>query len=41
MGSLLSVMYTNDLDENVDEWVSKFVDDTKISGVVDCVEDWH
>eukprot|EP00061_Rhincodon_typus_P016325 g44485.t1 len=38
LGPLLFVIYVNDLNENVDGWVSKFEDDTKILRVVDSVE---
>ena len=41
LGPLLFVIYINDLDENVDGWISKFADDTKIGGVVDSVEGWQ
>ena len=35
LGPLLFVIYINDLDENLGGMVSKFVDDTKISGIVE------
>ena len=34
LGPLLFVIYINDLDDNVVNWISKFADDTKIGGVV-------
>eukprot|EP00061_Rhincodon_typus_P012388 g38090.t1 len=41
LGSLLFVTYLNVLDENVDQFVSEFADDTKIGGVVDSAEDYQ
>ena len=38
LGPLLFVIYINDLDDNVVNWISKFADDTKIGGVVDSEE---
>ena len=38
LGPLLFVIYINDLDDNVANWISKFADDTKIGGVVDSEE---
>ena len=38
LGSLLFVIYINDLDENLVGMVSKFADDTKIGGIVDSEE---
>ena len=38
LGSLLFVIYINDLDENLDSMVSKFADDTKSGGIVDSEE---
>ena len=38
LGPLFFVIYVNDLDENIEGMVSKFADDTKISGVVDSEE---
>eukprot|EP00061_Rhincodon_typus_P006890 g27983.t1 len=35
LGPLLFVICINDLDENVQSMISKFVDDTKIGGIVD------
>jgi len=39
LGPLLSVVYINDLEENVGGLISKFVDDTKIGEVADSVGD--
>ena len=39
LGHLLFVIYINDLEENIAGLISKFVDDTKIGGVVDSDED--
>ena len=41
LGPLLFVMYINDLDEGVVNWISKYADDTKIGGVVDNEEDFQ
>ena len=38
---LLFVIYINDLDENVQGMNSKFADDTKIGGIVDCEEGYQ
>eukprot|EP00061_Rhincodon_typus_P003539 g20325.t1 len=35
---LLFVIYIDDLDENIEGMVSRFVDDTKIGGIVDSEE---
>eukprot|EP00061_Rhincodon_typus_P007614 g29472.t1 len=35
LGLLLFVIYINDSDKNVQSMISKFVDDTKIGGIVD------
>ena len=35
---LLFVIFINDLDEDVEGWVGKFADDTKVGGVVDSLE---
>ena len=37
-GPLLFVIFIKDLDEEVEGWVGKFADDTKVGGVVDSVE---
>ena len=33
-----SLIFINDLDEEVEGWVDKFADDTKVGSVVDIVE---
>ena len=38
LGPLLFVIYINDLDDNVANWISKFADDTNIVRVVDSEE---
>eukprot|EP00061_Rhincodon_typus_P004256 g22134.t1 len=38
LGPLLFVIYVNDLDENIEGVVGKYVDDTKIAGIVDSEE---
>ena len=38
LGPLLFVIYINDLDDIVANWISKFADDTKTGGVVDSEE---
>eukprot|EP00061_Rhincodon_typus_P004217 g22023.t1 len=40
-GPLLSVIYINDLDENVQGMISKFADDIKIDGIVDSEEGYR
>eukprot|EP00061_Rhincodon_typus_P004380 g22433.t1 len=40
-GPLLFVIYLNDLEENVRGMTSKFVNDTKIGGIVDSEEDYQ
>ena len=39
LGPLLFVMYINDLDDGVENWISKYADDTKVGGVVENEED--
>jgi len=39
MGPLLSVMYINDLDHGITNWILKFADDTKIFGRISNQED--
>ena len=41
LGPLLFEIYINDLDENVQGMISKFVDDTKIGGIVDSEEGYQ
>ena len=36
----MTIIYINDLDENIGDMVSKFADDTKIGGVVDSEESY-
>ena len=39
LGSLLFMIYINDLEENITGLNSKFADDTKVSGIADSNED--
>ena len=41
LGPLLFVIYINDLDVNVQGMVRKFVDDTKLGGIVDSEEGYQ
>ena len=41
LGPLLFVIYINDLDENVQDMISKFADDTKIDGIIDSEEGYQ
>eukprot|EP00061_Rhincodon_typus_P004572 g22906.t1 len=40
LGPLLFVIYINVLDKNIEDMVDKFVDNTKIGGIVDSEEDF-